>query len=111
MFGASLAPEVFTRIMSVLHTPLRLLRGPLTFMLDDSKGGARRLGLACARLHRQLLHSLGLVVVVGLKKSSQWPSQMVKYLGFLHDLARGLVLLPPDKLARFQAGIDKLQHQ
>jgi hypothetical protein len=55
------------------------------------------------RLHRRLVYCLGLVV--GLEKNSPWPSQLVTYLGFLHALAQGRLLLPQDKLERFQAGI------
>jgi hypothetical protein len=111
MSGASLAPELFTCSMVVLHTPLRLLQVPLTYMLDDNKGGTWRLGLACTRLHlhRQLLSFLGLVVSV--KQSSQWHSQLIKYLGFLHHLSKGPVLLPQGELEQFQAGVATLQRQ
>jgi hypothetical protein len=51
MFGAFLATEVFTRIMAVLYTLFRMLRPPLSCMLDDSKRRTLRLGLAC-RLRR-----------------------------------------------------------
>jgi hypothetical protein len=41
--------------MAVLQTPLRSLRVPLTYMLNDSKGGAWRLGLARAHLSLRTL--------------------------------------------------------
>jgi hypothetical protein len=84
MFGASLATEVFTRIMAVLYTLLRMLRPPLTYRLDDSKRRALRaliLASASLSLHRRLMYCLGLVV--GPEKSLPSPSQLVKYLDFL----------------------------
>ena len=108
-FGISQAPQAFTQIMQIVYSPLRVLHLPTAAMIDDSAGGAAALPLACWRLavHARLLAALGWVL--GLSKSTLWPTRLFKFLGFIVNLSQGALLIPDKKLEQFQLLLDELQ--
>ena len=100
-FGISQAPRIFTQIVQTMYAPLRRWHLPVTYMIDDSAGSAASLTVACWRL---LFHVLVVVLLgwfVGRGKSSSWPVQWFKFLGFMVDLQRGALWIPEQKLQRF----------
>ena len=102
IFGASVAPRIFTRLMKTLIAPLRDEGMLLVSYIDDclllaeSEAECRQ---AFWRLSRWL-ESFGLLI--NYEKSEPTPTHRIKYLGFVIDSRAMTFTLPNEKLIKLR---------
>ena len=97
-FGIKTAPRVFTKMLKVPISHLRLLGIRISSYIDDSiiAGEDESSCSNNVQCTRNLLESLGFTINV--KKSNLKPSRQIVYLGFLWDTELMTLSLPPDKI-------------
>jgi len=96
-FGLTTAPWVFTKLMKPVLAYLRSVGITCVIYLDDILIIANSATVATKQLlfTKATLRSLGFIIS---PKSSDYPSQIQQYLGFIINTVDMTISLPPDKL-------------
>ena len=102
-FGLAPSPRAFTKLLAMIYRLPRSVGWPLVAMIDDSahpaaetqQGRWRMLCIVPVEAALGLLHSW--------EKCELEPGTLRRFLGLLVDTDRGLLLVPQDKVQRFQA--------
>lgn len=104
-FGPTVAPRVFTKIVSVVAAHLRTQNIRLAVYLDD--------WLCLNQIHQHLLKDqyvcLNLLIKLGflvnLEKSNLIPQQIITYIGAVFNLKLGLILPTEERFLKIQNAI------
>ena len=109
-FGLSTACYMFTKLLRPL---VRYWRGQgvkIVVYLDDGLGAAAgsERALHASNFVQSTLKQAGFVL--NTEKSTLKPTQRLKWLGFVVDLAQGQIEVPDDKLVRLLDTLRSLQH-
>ena len=98
VFGLSCAPRVFTKLLKVPLSSMRLEGIRNSAWLDDIilVGSSFQTTTDIVSSSRAFLESLGFIIKPS--KSNLVPSQSLKHVGFTWDSVRFTISVPPDKL-------------
>jgi ribonuclease HI len=107
-FGPSVAPRVFTKLVSVVAAYLRTLNIRLSVYLDDwmSLNQVKQKLIQDRDKCLNLLISLGFIV--NNEKSSLAPQQSIVYIGALFNLKLGLISPTWERIKKIQQAIENL---
>lgn len=107
-FGPTVAPRVFTKLVTVVAAYLRTMNIRLGVYLDDWLGlnQFRKQLLLDKRMSLELLMSLGFII--NLEKSNLIPNQEITYIGALFNLRLGLVLPTEERAQKLWQAIKNL---